>query len=220
IQVMVAPVTAEINIEQKVEDAIKKASGPDVAKAIEIIRLPQKFEKRAAVEVGPELQHLIDTGKLGDLQGMVLAAALRQAKDLNDGRKKPLPPAVRVFMAGTFDAALLDKARYVVDNNFGSISGIINSISEIFSDNHAVTVDDTVVFAKNPADDDVWFWGHELQHVVQYTNLGIEGFAAKYLAHSSDMENEANAMGDKALLNAEAIRGYLLSKASPQAAVR
>jgi hypothetical protein len=40
-----------------------------------------------------------------------------------------------------------------------------------------------------------------MQHTVQYKNLGIDGFAAKYTMDSSAMENEANQKGDQAVDN-------------------
>ena len=41
-----------------------------------------------------------------------------------------------------------------------------------------------------------------MQHTVQYKNLDIDGFAAKYTTDSGAMENEANQKADEAVDNA------------------
>ena len=40
-----------------------------------------------------------------------------------------------------------------------------------------------------------------MQHTVQYKNLDIDGFAAKYTTDSDAMENEANQKADHAVDN-------------------
>jgi hypothetical protein len=103
-------------------------------------------------------------------------------------------------LTGIFSKEILDRAQFVIDDNVGS-HGIINKFQEACADNHAVTADNIIVFAKPPSSKDIWFWAHEMQHTVQYKNLGIDGFAAKYTTDSDAMENEANQKADHAVDN-------------------
>jgi hypothetical protein len=103
-------------------------------------------------------------------------------------------------LTGVFSKEIIDRAQFVIDDNVGSY-GIINRFQEACADNYAVTAGNIIVFAKPPSSKDIWFWAHEMQHTVQYKNLGIDGFAAKYTMDSSAMENEANQKGDQAVDN-------------------
>lgn len=56
------------------------------------------------------------------------------------------------LLALTFDQSHLDKVRYVVDSDGGPIAGLLNGIKDITGDihdgNHAVVIDNIIVFAK------------------------------------------------------------------------
>ncbi len=50
-----------------------------------------------------------------------------------------------------------------------------------------------IVFAdENEARNDSKLWAHELRHVMQFEQWGIEGFAARYLADSAAVEDVAS----------------------------
>jgi hypothetical protein len=56
----------------------------------------------------------------------------------------------------------------------------------------AITLDDVVVFKdRRAALEDPKLWAHELKHVMQYAEWGIDGFAARYLSDYWAVENEA-----------------------------
>jgi hypothetical protein len=130
-----------------------------------------------------------------------LSIGARQAVALYQDRAKPIPPDIRFYLTGVFSKEILHRAQFVIDDNVGSHS-IINNFHEACGDNHAVTADNIIVFAKSPSSKDLWFWAHEMQHTVQYKNLGIDGFAAKYTTDSGAMESEANQKADQAVDNA------------------
>jgi hypothetical protein len=136
---------------------------------------------------------------VGNVIGVPLADGARQAVELYQDRAKPIPADIRFYLTGVFSKEILERAQFVIDDNVGSY-GIINKFQEAFADNHAVTADNIIVFAKSPSSKDIWFWAHEMQH-VQYKNLGIDGFAAKYTTDSGAMENEANQKADQAIDN-------------------
>jgi outer membrane protein assembly factor BamB len=40
------------------------------------------------------------------------------------------------------------------------------------------------------------WWAHELQHIVQYNKLGVDGFASEYIKNYKSLETEAEAKAD------------------------
>ena len=96
-------------------------------------------------------------GKVGNVIGVPLADGARQAVELYQDRAKPIPADIRFYLTGVFSKEILERAQFVIDDNVGSY-GIINKFQEAFADNHAVTADNIIVFAKSPSSKDIWFW--------------------------------------------------------------
>jgi hypothetical protein len=204
---VLAPVTVFIDgqkaigaADQQVEDAVKKALGPGVGKAIEIIRLPEKIERAVIVKAAETGLDAAKTGKVdpAKIAAIPLAALLQQAIDLYKSRGLPVPDTVQTLLSTTHTRETLQGARFVIDDNLGSLPSAINFLKEQSNDNFAVTVGNIIVFAKDPGVTNMHFWAHELQHTVQYRELGVNGFAAKYLTNSADLEADAEKYGNKA----------------------
>lgn len=105
---------------------------------------------------------------------------------------QPIPDALREALAGYFDRALLEQVRYRVgDPNPTSLShGVLQN-----PDINAITLIDVVIFRHaHEAEQDVALWAHELLHVQQYLELGVEGFAARYLSDPDSLERPAYAL--------------------------
>jgi hypothetical protein len=100
-----------------------------------------------------------------------------------------IPPAIRMELSGYVPEAVLDHVRWRV-GGAGEESLQQNSFS--FGHALAITLDYVVVFRDHDdALDNSELWVHELYHVMQFGEWGIEGFAARYLANSSEIESEA-----------------------------
>ncbi|CAN5392688.1 hypothetical protein BH10PSE7_BH10PSE7_29660 [soil metagenome] len=105
----------------------------------------------------------------------------------------------------TFEASHVSTVRYIVDNEGGNIAALINGIKDVLGEtsgngNHAVTIDNIIVFSKEPGGvADLFFWAHEIQHTVQYKNLGIDGFAAKYEVDHASLERDADEVAERAV---------------------
>jgi len=100
-----------------------------------------------------------------------------------------IPPAIRTELSGYVPEAVLDRVRWRV-GGAGEESLQQNSFS--FGHALAITLDYVVVFRDHDdALDNAELWVHELYHVMQFRDWGIEGFAARYLADSSGIESEA-----------------------------
>jgi hypothetical protein len=200
IEILIKPNEVVAGADQKIENHVKSALPKKLGQTVEISRLPEKLSKQAPIVLSRTAQDVLDTGKVGNVIGVPLAIGVRQAVALYQDRAKPIPADIRFYLTGLFSKEILERAQFVIDDYVGSY-GIINKFQEACADNHAVTADNIIVFAKPPSSKDIWFWAHEMQHTVQYKNLGIDGFAAKYTTDSSAMENEANQKGDQAVDN-------------------
>lgn len=61
-----------------------------------------------------------------------------------------------------------------------------------FGHAQAVTLDDVIVFQnRDEALEDPKLWAHELKHVMQFEEWGVQGFATRYLSDYNAVENEA-----------------------------
>lgn len=123
-----------------------------------------------------------------------LAAAIRDARNKHIGSSKPVPDDLKKLFAPVIPAHILNRARYVVGDLQISMPTAINKSQKMFGNEHAVTVDDVIVFSREPDLDnasDIEWWAHELHHVFQYTNWGVDLFAYRYAKNYSRVENEA-----------------------------
>jgi hypothetical protein len=201
IEILIKPHEVVAGADQKIENHVRSVLPKKLGQTVEISRMPEKLSKQAPIVLSRTAQDVLDTGKVGNVIGVPLAIGARQAVALYQDRAKPIPADIRFYLTGLFSKEILDRAQFVIDDNVGS-HGIINKFQEASADNHAVTADNIIVFAKPPSLKDLWFWAHEMQHTVQYKNLRIDGFAAKYTTDSGAMENEANQKADEAVDNA------------------
>lgn len=127
--------------------------------------------------------------------GNALAFAIRQAKAQASGSARPMPSNIRSILTPFFPAEILDIVRYTTRNHAGT------SIATVTLENggniDAITVDDIIVFNNDDGPNHPDLWAHELVHVTQYRNMGIDGFAAMYAGPGSKtMENDAYAYQD------------------------
>jgi hypothetical protein len=78
--------------------------------------------------------------------------------------------------------------RYNTNKAALSLQGIIHLIDE----GYAITLDDLIVFPDAQAAQDPVLWAHELTHVLQYENMGVESFANVYtLTLGQNLEAQA-----------------------------
>ena len=119
-----------------------------------------------------------------------LVFALRQAREeATANGTQPTPLHIRAQLEPWYDFAVLDAARYRVGNEqqISAANALLQN-----PDVNAVTLIDTVIF-RRPADaeDNVALWAHELKHVQQYQELGVEGFAQQYTRDYQALEGPA-----------------------------
>ncbi|WP_095155035.1 DUF4157 domain-containing protein [Pseudomonas sp. Irchel 3E13] len=105
---------------------------------------------------------------------------------------EPIPLHIRAQLERWYDFQVLDAARYQVGNTqqLDAASAFLQN-----PDVNAVTLVDVIVFrTAEDARDNVALWAHELKHVQQYQQWGVEGFAARYTRNFDAVEAPAYAI--------------------------
>ncbi|MDF2488547.1 MAG: hypothetical protein K0S77_1169 [Pseudomonas sp.] len=130
---------------------------------------------------------------LQDVQYMAsssLAVALQQARDeATASGTQPIPLHIRVQLEPWYEFAVLDAARYRIGDaqQVSAANALLQN-----PDVNAVTLIDTIVLRHaNDADDNVALWAHELHHVQQFQQWGVEEFARRYIRDFDSIEAPA-----------------------------
>ncbi len=124
----------------------------------------------------------------------VIARALENAlmRSRNEARvdAQPIPGDIRRGLSPFYPDETLDKIRYKV----GDISPDGLAGFAIRNGNAAaVTLIDTIVFKDEALTKNLALWAHEVHHVEQYDQWGVNGFAARYAFGWDSVEEEARA---------------------------
>jgi hypothetical protein len=130
-----------------------------------------------------------DLANLVNVPGSVLAVAVRNAKAQALNGARPIPPQIRQILQPYVSADILNSVR--VNINVGGLS-LNSAVMMLNHDVEAITLEDVVVFDNDQhVQTDYITWAHELTHVQQYRNRGVEAFANMYVTNSWVLENEA-----------------------------
>jgi hypothetical protein len=100
---------------------------------------------------------------------------------------EPIPPEIREVLTGFVAEKILDVARFRVDDSAYSMYPAFFRLGGT----PAVTLDYVVIFDSAEHAADPSLWAHELYHVGQYRDWGIDGFAERYLADYEAVEHDA-----------------------------
>jgi hypothetical protein len=197
-------------IDREQLDLLQKTFGADAAKAVGNLRVQSVGTPGTSVAPDDDVLASILRAEPGLVQlgSMGLARVLRQTQQYYAGRGNPLPAAVKVMLSITFPREILDSVRVVDTDAEGSLPAIINEVQTNFGEavggQSAVTIDDIIAFSEIPDLSSVDFWAHEIQHVMQYRQLGgIDAFAAAYTRDYRQLEGDANAVARKAVIDAQ-----------------
>ena len=178
-------------------------NGDTVGGAVSTFLAPASITASAATQGGNAVGLVSQNG--GDLSYLAsapLAAALADAHARFQGLSRPLPDDVRAKLALVHSPETLARARYViadaVPNTLASL--IDRGQTTVNGGGFAVTIDDIIVFSRLPgkAPSELHWWAHEVQHTVQYRQLGgIADFANAYMKNAPALEHDADAKGDQ-----------------------
>lgn len=103
---------------------------------------------------------------------------------------EPMPAPIRNALADYVPPAVLDKIRWRV----GAVGDFTLQQTTIgFGDIPAMTLGHVIVFkSRDEALADSTLWAHEIKHVQQFEEWGLQGFAARYLTDYQGIEFAAN----------------------------
>ena len=120
----------------------------------------------------------------------VLALWLTQARaEAATAGLQPIPAHIREQLLRWYDPGVLDTARYKVSDN-GQFSAATAMLQN--PDVGAVTLIDIILFRDaQTAEQNVTLWAHELKHVQQFQEWGVEGFAQRYTLDFNAVEAPA-----------------------------
>ncbi|MFV2946355.1 MULTISPECIES: DUF4157 domain-containing protein [Pseudomonas] len=122
-----------------------------------------------------------------------LASWLTLSRDTAQAKGvEPIPLDIRAQLEPWYDFQVLDAARYQVgDAQQLDAAGAFLQNPDVA----AVTLVDVIVFRNaEDARDNVALWAHELKHVQQYQEWGVDGFATRYTRNYEAVEAPAYAI--------------------------
>ncbi|MFL1525109.1 DUF4157 domain-containing protein [Pseudomonas sp. O230] len=105
---------------------------------------------------------------------------------------QPIPPHIREQLLRWYDPVVLDAVHYKVSDNgqFSAASAMLQN-----PDVGAVTLIDIILFRDaQTAEQNIALWAHELKHVQQFQEWGVEGFAQRYTQDFNAVEAPAYAI--------------------------
>jgi hypothetical protein len=156
----------------------------------------------AAGEIGPLYDGIRQMAATGLQQWIV-----QSRSSVAEGSIQRIPLHIRAQLEPYYDLQVLDTARYKVGDD-GELSAANTMLQN--PDVNAVTLMDLIVF-RNAADaeNNVALWAHELKHVQQYLQWGVQDFAARYTRDYSTVEKpayEIQGQVTRALKSAHAVK--------------
>ncbi len=169
----------------------KEAGGKNVEQATQNVVVPVRWVNALGLST-IEYASLVANGKDPKmLVAVPVATAMRAARDHHYPNAKPIPEYIKQRVHGYYPDTVLNEARYVVGDFEFSLPNALNYGSEIFKGSeNASVMGDVIIFGREPSindDSDLFWWAHELHHVHQYHDWGIDRFAYYYV--NSPTEN-------------------------------
>ena len=141
----------------------------------------------------PDLGQILGSGmptEITQVAGPALALWLSQSRaEAAISGTQPIPDAIREKLLRWYPPSVLDAALYKVGDN-----GELSAASAMMQnpDIGAVTLVDIIVFrTAEAAETNVALWAHELKHVQQYQEWGVNGFAQRYTQDFNAVEAPA-----------------------------
>ncbi len=150
------------------------------------------------------------TGTAPQAAAPAIAASIRYSRTEALASAKPPPADVRRELEPYFGEDLLDDVRWTLAGQRLSLGSVLASW---YFDEAAVTLQDVLVFSSPEASRNLWLWAHELAHVEQYRLWGVHGFASRYAADWTGVEQAATRRADQVI--AEIRRRRALQAAKP-----
>lgn len=141
--------------------------------------------------IPPMLQNLPkDVGQaLLNPASPILASAIRFSKGQAQNRgTQPIPQNIKQQLSKYFPQHLLESTSWTTANGI-SIDGMLKNW---LNQEGAVTFDNVICFSSVDLTNNLELWAHELTHVLQYDQMGVETFAFVYSTNWNSLESQAS----------------------------
>jgi hypothetical protein len=149
-----------------------------------LVLLGAAAQAQETAERSPPLSPMV-VDSLAPLLAGWIAAARDSAKAQG---VEPIPASIRTALAGYVPEHVLERVRW---RQGGSDLSLPQNMIR-FGHVPAMTLDDVIVFHdRRAALEDPKLWAHELKHVMQFAEWGLDGFAARYLRDYEAVERDA-----------------------------
>lgn len=150
--------------------------------------------------IPPMLQNLPkDVGQaLLNPAAPILASAIRFSKGQAQNRgTQPIPQNIKQQLSKYFPQHILESTSWTTANGI-SIDGMLKNW---LNQEGAVTLDNVICFSSAELTTNVELWAHELTHVLQYDQMGVETFAFIYSTNWNSLEGQANENASRIIQN-------------------
>jgi hypothetical protein len=123
-----------------------------------------------------------------DVLAPVLAAWIAQSRDdaLERGVER-IPAQIRGAFSEYMAPELLDSVRWRVEGQAGLLGWVVFQPGAT----RALTLDHVILFATEAEAANAKLWAHELYHVMQFREWGIDGFAERFVKDHRAIEHDA-----------------------------
>ncbi len=121
--------------------------------------------------------------------GAALAQTIRQARSQALLEKTfPVPQNIRDELEPHFPTIDFDKLKWKPANGRLSLG---TALTQWYLQEGAIALEDLIIFTAVTTAKNRPLWAHELTHVVQYQELGVDGFARTYVLDHARLELQA-----------------------------
>lgn len=104
------------------------------------------------------------------------------------GPTRAVPEDIRLVLEPHFPSIDFDRLRWKPATGRLSLGTVL---TRWYMTEGAVVLDDVIVFTSARTARDRRLWAHELTHVIQYEELGVDGFARAYILGYAQLESQA-----------------------------
>ena len=112
-----------------------------------------------------------------------------------------IPQNIKIALSAYFPSNILNNTTWTTSDGI-SIDG---ALSNWLNQEGAVTYDDVIVFSDEQLTTNVELWAHELTHVLQYSQMGVETFAFQYSINWNSLEVQARENASRIISNINSV---------------
>jgi hypothetical protein len=144
-------------------------------------------------KAGQDVANAINELQASVLSGPTLEQAIIASHNTAINGAMPIPPQIWQQLTGYASEDSMNRVQYKIgDNGFANLAHLLEQGGAAA----AVTLIDVVVFRGPSEAADPSIWAHELTHVDQYRDWGVQSFAVQYARNWRSVEDPAYAKGD------------------------